>query len=102
MSNDNRAPVIITTQHRGVFFGYVEQDVLDDAKPREQVKLHGARNCIFWSRTVGGVLGLASNGPNSECRIGARCPAIMLRWITAIMEVSPQAADRWESAPCVQ
>lgn len=97
----DKAPVIITTKHRGVFFGYVDPAVLDEDKPRPHVKLSGARNCIRWTAAVGGVLGLASNGPNADCRIGARCPAIVLRDITAIMECSPQAADRWESAPCV-
>jgi hypothetical protein len=102
MSNDNKAPVIITTNHRGVFFGYVDQAVLDEDKPRAHIKVSGARMCLYWAQSVGGVLGLASNGPNSDCRISARAPAVVLRDITAVMECSPQAADRWESAPCVK
>lgn len=84
--------VMVTTAHRGVFFGYAN-DV--DGKT---IKLKRARMCVSWSRAMKGVLGLASIGPDKDCRIGA--PAdIEVRDITSVAEVTGDAVKRWEEAP---
>lgn len=88
----NGRPVIVTTAHRGVFFGYAEDTT------GEQIALKRAQNCVYWSSDLKGFMGLASKGPSASCRIGE--PAdITLRNITAVVEVTPEAAARWESAP---
>ena len=85
-------PVIITTAHRGVFFGYATNTT------GGQIALKKAQLCVYWSSDLKGFMGLASQGPSGSCRIGA--PAdITLRNITAVVEVTPEAAARWESAP---
>jgi hypothetical protein len=86
-------PVIVTTEHRGVFFGYASDT------DGETITLKRARLCIYWSRDMKGFMGLASMGPSKDCRIGT--PAdITLRKITAVIEVSnPEAVARWENAP---
>jgi hypothetical protein len=85
-------PVIVTTVHRGVFFGYAT-DV-----DGETISLKRARLCVYWSTNVKGFMGLASGGPTSGCRIGP--PAdITLRNITAVLTVTPEAVKAWESAP---
>jgi hypothetical protein len=85
-------PVLVTTAHRGVFFGYAKKtqgDVID---------LKRARLCVYWSADVKGFMGLAANGPTKSCRIGP--PAdIELRAITAVLEVTPEAATAWEQSP---
>jgi hypothetical protein len=84
-------PVIVTTAHRGVFFGYATDTDGD------QIALTRSRLCLYWSADVQGFMGLASNGPMSGCRIGP--PAdITLRNITAVLEVTPNAAKAWEAA----
>jgi len=84
--------VLVTTAHRGVFFGYATDT------SGTTIKLMRARNCIYWSNDVKGFLGLAANGPSSSCRIGP--PAdIELRDITCVAEVGPKAAQRWEASP---
>ena len=88
-------PVIVTTSHRGVFFGHATSTEC------QAIRLTDARNCISWSASVGGVLGLAKSGPNRDCKIGAVAPAITLRDITCVMECSPAAAKAWTEAPCV-
>lgn len=84
--------VLVTTEHRGVFFGYATKtdgDVID---------LKRARNCVYWSADVKGFLGLASSGPSKGCRIGP--PAdIQLRKITAVAEVTEAAKAAWETQP---
>lgn len=87
-------PVIVCTEYRGVFFGYAEETAGDT------IHLKRARNCIYWTKAVGGVVGLAENGPNAECRVGARAD-MELRKVTCVMEVTEAAMLAWESAACV-
>lgn len=85
-------PVLVTTEHRGVFFGYAT-DVSGDT-----IALRAARNCIYWPAATKGFLGLAANGPGDGARIGP--PAnITLRKITCVAEVSEAAVKAWEAAP---
>lgn len=86
--------VLVTTEFRGVFFGYVK----DDKKSPDKFTLTGARNCIYWSRDVGGFLGLASNGPSKDCRVGARVDELTVYKITSVTPVDPAAAKKWEAA----
>ncbi len=84
--------VMVTTAHRGVFFGYATKT------DGEIVSLKRARLCLYWSRDVKGFMGLAATGPTDSCRIGP--PAdINLRAITAVLTVTAEAAKRWEAAP---
>lgn len=84
-------PVVVTTAHRGVFFGYAEQT------DGEQIALTRSRLCIYWSADVQGFMGLASIGPTKSCRIGP--PAdITLRNITSVLEVTPDAEKAWNNA----
>lgn len=83
-------PVIITTEYRGVFFGYA------DDTSGDTVVLKNARNCIYWSAKIGGFMGLASKGPVDGSRIGERVKQIELRKVTAVLEVSQEAAAAWE------
>lgn len=85
-------PVIVTTAHRGVFFGYAGDT------SGETIKLKRSRLCLYWSRDVKGFMGLASGGPTTECRIGPQAD-IELRNITAVLEVTPEAVTAWEAAP---
>jgi hypothetical protein len=85
-------PVLVTTAHRGVFFGYA------DATEGETIALKRARLCIYWSSDMHGFMGLASMGPSKACKIGP--PAdIDLRAITCVAEVTAEAAAKWEAAP---
>ena len=92
MAKKQARPVIVTTAHRGVFFGYAT-DTDGDV-----IALTQARLCVYWSKDMRGFMGLAAMGPSKDCRIGP--PAdISLRNITAVLEVTPDAAQRWVSAP---
>lgn len=83
-------PVIITTSHRGVFWGYLESE-----KDRTVV-LTGARNAIQWN-TKKGFIELADVGPNSGSRIGARAQRITLHDVTSVTECTEAATKAWES-----
>ena len=85
-------PVLVTTEFRGVFFGYA------DDTSGDTITLTNARNCIYWPSANGGFGGLASEGPAKGARIGARVDKIELRKITAVAEVSEDAVKLWEAA----
>lgn len=84
--------VLVTTEYRGVFFGYAT-DTSGDT-----ITLTNARNCIYWPAANGGFGGLASMGPVAGSRIGARVPKIELRKITSVSECSEVAVSMWEAA----
>lgn len=101
-ANPKTRAVLVTTEHRGVFFGYTS-----DPAHAKTVKLTGVRNCLYWCQKTGGFLGLASEGPTtatasgSGCRIGAKAEGpITLQDVTCVADVSPSAAAVWEAAPC--
>ena len=93
MSSTLGRPVIVTTEYRGVFFGYAEDT------SGETITLRNARNCIYWSTKTGGFMGLASEGPAAGSRIGKRVEQIELRKITSVVEVSEAAVLAWEKEP---
>lgn len=86
--------VIVTTEFRGVFFGYIK----NDKKLPEEITLTGVRNCIYWSANCGGFLGLAANGPNKDCRVGQRVPEVTVYKVTSVTPVEPAAEQEWETA----
>jgi hypothetical protein len=81
--------VIVTTSHRGVFFGYITDSAADP------LPMRAARNVIYWPTETRGFLGLAANGPKNGARVGP--PAdIELKNITCVAAVSPAALKVWE------
>lgn len=92
----NRIPVLVTTTHRGVFFGYADERPKPNAK---SLVLFNARMCVHWSADVRGVLGLGASGPTKSCRITPAVPEWTVNDITAIAVITPAAAVAWEAAP---
>lgn len=87
-------PVLVTTKHRGVFFGYAERK---DTAP-VSIELKRMRNCIAW-RGLKGFLELTTDGPGSACRVGPPAVSGTLFDITGIWDVEPKAVEAWEAAP---
>ena len=89
-------PVLVTTEFRGVFFGYA--NAAGSKNLPSEIALENARNCIFWSSDCGGFLGLAANGPTKSCKIGTMVPKLTLYKITSVTTVTDKAANAWENA----
>jgi len=85
--------LIVTTEHRGVFFGYGE------VTTEKTIRLTDVQMCVYWSSDMKGVLGLASTGPTKQCKIGPPAPAMTLHSVTSIIEVSDEAAKKWKEQP---
>lgn len=88
----SKRAVIVTTEHRGVFFGYPEGETTG-----EQIVLTDARMAIYFG-TTGGILQLADTGPTPSSRIGKPAPRIELRKITAVIDVTSAAEAAWLGA----
>lgn len=84
--------VIVTTEHRGVFGGYLNGSVSEDSKV---LTLTDARMCLYWSADVKGVLGLAVGGPVKGCRVGPSVGSLTLTGVTSIMDASAEAEKAW-------
>lgn len=84
-------PVIVCTERRYVAFGYATDT------DGSTIKLERARCAIYWG-TTGGLHELAATGPTPKSRIGSVAPAITLHGVTTVLEVSADAAAKWESA----
>lgn len=90
---DGEQAVLVTTEYRGVFFGYC-RDI-----HAATLSLRRARNCLYWPKEQKGFLGLASNGPVSGSRIGPPADMPRLPAITCVAICSPESVKRWESQP---
>lgn len=84
--------VLVTTSHRGVFFGYATDT------NNKTIKITNARNCIYWPTSVGGFVGLASSGPNKETRVGPAAEEMTLHDVTAVLKCSDMAEKAWLTA----
>ena len=90
----NMKPVLITTQHRGVFAGLIpeDQDITAKAMP-----LKSAKMAIYFGTTKG-VMELAETGPTSKSRISAPADSPMLHDITAVFSIKDSAWEAWGAA----
>lgn len=84
-------PVIVTTEHRGVFFGYATETT------GATIDLKRARMAIAFG-TTRGLMELAETGPTQRSKISARAD-LEIRKVTAVFAVTDAAAAKWEAAP---
>lgn len=94
MKKVSEQAVMVTTEFRGVFFGYMSEPPVDGS-----ITIKRAQNCVYWSSDVKGFMGLASTGPTKSCKVGPAVPSITLSKVTAVVEVTPEAAEKWMKAP---
>ena len=88
-------PVLVTTAHRGVFFGY-----LDGEPSKAQVVIDQARNVTYWDASTRSFLGLASSGPNAKCRVSSAVGATSTLYdITGVFVCTPEAVEQFERGP---
>lgn len=58
-----QVPLVVTTVHKGVFFGY------GTPTDEKTIKIDRARMCVYWPSETHGVLGLAAQGPKNGSKI---------------------------------
>ena len=84
-------PILVSTEHRGVFAGLVPVD--QDVNART-MRLEQAR-CAIYFGTTKGIAELASDGPTDTSRIGAAANIGALHDITAWWEITEEAWEKW-------
>jgi hypothetical protein len=85
--------VIITTSHRGVFFGELSASTADG----RTVTLLNARMAIYWA-TKKGLFELAEVGPNASSKISSTAPEVKLHDVTGIVACTATAIEKWEKS----
>jgi hypothetical protein len=91
-NTDGERFVLICTDKRGVFAGWVTDPTADPLPVR------GAQMAVYWSTAMKGVTGLATKGPDENCRISE--PAdLTLNGITMVASVTEAARAKWEAQP---
>jgi hypothetical protein len=91
---NNMKPILVTTQHRGVFAGMVP--ATQDLTART-MRLENARMAIYWGTTKG-VQQLANTGPTDKSRISAPSTIEALHDITAVFAITEGAWARWNKS----
>ena len=89
VSKKERRFVLVTTEQRGVFAGYLKED-----EGKEYVVLEECRCAIYWA-TTRGFIELATIGPNEKSTIGAKGEEIKLYNITSVVKCTKIAQDKW-------
>ncbi len=87
--------VVVTTSHRGVFFGYCSS-VWDEGRT---IVLEHCRSIPYWDSSRHGFLGLATMGPGAKCRVSPKAPSTQLLNVTSITICTPEAIAAWEAEP---
>lgn len=87
-------PVLVTTAHRGVFAGLIDDDQDINAKT---MPLKSAKMAIYWGTTKG-LMELCDTGPTKTSRISAPADIPALHDITAIFDISAEAWAKWQAA----
>lgn len=93
----DKIPVLITTDKdkRGVFMGFINPEDID----KKNIEATEVRMAVYWSKDVGGVVGLAAKGPTSGCRISPAAKRVHLKGVTAVMELTDEAVYAWRKEP---
>jgi hypothetical protein len=86
--------VLITTKHRGVFAGEIEDE--QDIEARS-MPLKNARMAIRFGTTKG-VMQLCETGPTNDSRISAPADIPALHDITAVFDITDKAWKKWQAA----
>ena len=87
--------ILITTKHRGVFYGEVEDSEPIDGEHIKNVRM--ARMAICFG-TEHGVAQLAATGPTENSKIGSAADMPIIRDVTAVWSVTDEAAAAWRNA----
>ncbi len=86
--------VLITTEHRGVWYAEVS-DAADLTTPT-LTDLKNARMAIYWGTTKG-LQELCQTGPTKSSTISAPADILVLHKVTGVFAITPAAAEKWKS-----
>lgn len=88
MDFEKEQALVVTTEWRGVFFGY------GVPSQERSIELRDCRMCVSWPSQTKGMPGLTS-GNLQGCRISPPAPTVLLHGVTAIWTVTKEAEKKW-------
>lgn len=86
--------VLITTQHRGVWFAQVDENM--DLTKKTLTDLKNCRMAIYWG-TQKGLQQLCETGPTPSSKISSPSDILALHDVTGVFSVTDEAAEKWTS-----
>lgn len=86
-------PILITTEHRGVWYAEVEESA--DLSTPTLTNLKNCRMAIYWG-TTRGLQELCQTGPTSSSKISVASDIAVLHKVTAVFNVTTEAASKWQ------
>jgi len=93
-------PVVVTTEHKGVFFGFIpDKEVFLHPADGKALTLEDAQMCVYWSADVQGILGLAATGPSRSSRVTRAVSSLTVTEVTAVIDATGEAVKAWQDRP---
>lgn len=86
-------PVLITTNNRGVYYGYLAENNAPD-----MVRLEKARVCVQWDAGHEGFLVMAVRGPKGVADVSPAVGSMEVYGVATIATCSPEAAEEWDAS----
>jgi len=100
MTQKKTRPVVVTTEHKGVFFGFIPVGEISlHPADGKALTLTDAQMCVYWSSDVKGVLGLASHGPTRSSKVTRPVVTLTVTEVTAIADATAEAVKAWQDRP---
>ena len=87
-------PVLVTTDNRGVYFGYYQTDAQAPAK----IELTNARVIVEWNAGDQGFLAMAVSGPAGIAVVSVAVSTLTICGVASIAECTPEAAAAFDNA----
>jgi hypothetical protein len=88
MNIEKEHALVVTTEWRGVFFGY------GIPTKERHIVLRDCRMCVYWDKSVKGMPGLTS-GSLAGCRISPPAPSVLLHKVTGVWTVTGETEKEW-------
>lgn len=86
--------ILLTTEHRGVWYAEVEDD--KDLTATTLTDLKNCKMAIYWG-TKKGLHELCDDGPNGTSRISATTDIPVMHKVTAVFSLTEKAIKAWKS-----
>lgn len=87
-------PVLVTTDNRGVYYGYMQTD----AQAPARLELENARVVVEWNTGDQGYLSLATVGPQDIAVISVAVSSLIIFGVNSIAVCTPEAATAFDNA----
>lgn len=92
---EDKVAVLITTSHRGVYFGYIDESDIDT---RPTLRVSNMRHVYYWAKGLAGIYELPTKGPPNGSRLTATpVPEISIDAVANVAPCTPEAIERFEN-----